>query len=88
MNMDILKGRWTQIKGDLKKAFGRLTDDDIIKMEGDLTHAAGVIQERYGITREDAEKRWQEFVSRFTSTVQNIKDAAQKAMPHEKTKGE
>ena len=43
MNMDIVKGKWTQIKGDLKKASGKLTDDDIIKMEGDLTHAAGVI---------------------------------------------
>jgi uncharacterized protein YjbJ (UPF0337 family) len=88
MNMDIVKGRWTQIKGDVKKTFGRLTDDDIIKMEGDLTHAAGVIQERYGITREEAEKRWHEFVSRFTDIVQGIRGAAQKAVPHEKSKGE
>ena len=86
MNTDILKGRWTQIKGDVKKAFGRLTDDDLIKMEGDLTHAAGVIQERYGITREEAEKRWNEFTSKFADVVSDIKDLAQKAMPHGKTK--
>jgi len=73
MNMDIVKGRWTQIKGDVKKTFGRLTDDDIIKMEGDLTHAAGVIQERYGITREEAEKRWHEFVSRFTDILDALR---------------
>ena len=86
MNTDILKGKWTQIKGDVKKAFGRLTDDDLIKMEGDLTHAAGVIQERYGITREEAEKRWNEFTSKFADVVGDIKDLAQKAMPHGKTK--
>ncbi len=86
MNTDILKGRWTQIKGDVKKAFGRLTDDDLIKMEGDLTHAAGVIQERYGITREESEKRWNEFTSKFADVVSDIKDLAQKAMPHGKTK--
>jgi uncharacterized protein YjbJ (UPF0337 family) len=86
MNTDILKGKWTQIKGDVKKAFGRLTDDDLIKMEGDLTHAAGVIQERYGITREEAEKRWNEFAGKFADVVGGIKDLAQKAMPHDKTK--
>lgn len=73
MNMEILKGRWTQIKGDLKKTFGKLTDDDIIKMEGDLTHAAGVIQERYAITREEAEKRWTEFLARFTGILDTLR---------------
>jgi len=73
MNMDILKGKWTQIKGDLKKTFGNLTDDDVIRIEGDLTHAAGVIQERYGITREEAEKRWNEFVGKFTGVLDTIR---------------
>lgn len=86
MNTDILKGKWTQIKGDVKKTFGKLTDDDLMKMEGDLTHAAGVIQERYGITREEAEKRWNEFTGKVTDVVGDIKDFAQKSVPHDKTK--
>ena len=47
---------------------------------------AGKIQERYGITREEAEKRWNEFTSKFADVVSDIKDLAQKAMPHGKTK--
>lgn len=65
MNSDIVKGKWNQIKGDLKKSFGKLTDDDMLMIEGDANKAAGVLQERYGYTREDAEKQWNEFISRF-----------------------
>ena len=39
MNSDILKGKWNQIKGDVKKSFGKLTDDDMLVIEGDATKA-------------------------------------------------
>ena len=60
MNTDILKGKWNQIKGDVKKSFGKLTDDDMMVIEGDATKATGLLQERYGYTREEAEKKWNE----------------------------
>ena len=59
MNSDILKGKWNQIKGDAKKTFGKLTDDDMMVIDGDITKAAGLVQERYGITREEAVFEWQ-----------------------------
>lgn len=69
MNSDILKGKWNQIKGDVKKRFGKLTDDDMMQIEGDTNKAAGIIQERYGYTREEAEKHWKSFTSRLTEAV-------------------
>ena len=74
MNTDILKGKWNQIKGDVKKSFGKLTDNDMLMIEGDATKAAGILQERYGYTREEAEKRWNEFSSRFGTAAKDVKD--------------
>ncbi len=73
MNSDILKGKWSQIKGDVKKSFGKFTDDDMLVIEGDATKAAGILQERYGYTREDAETKWNEFTGRFANTAETMK---------------
>ncbi len=79
MNSDILKGKWNQIKGDVKKSFGKLTDDDMLVIEGDATKATGILQERYGYSREEAEKKWNELTSRFggdaAAMKHDVKDA-------------
>ena len=56
MNEDILKGRWLQIKGDLKNWWGKLTDDDLEQIDGSYEKLVGKLQERYGHNRELAEK--------------------------------
>lgn len=52
MNQDQAKGKWDQIKGRAKKAWGELTDDDFLKAEGSAEKLYGVIQERFGDTKE------------------------------------
>lgn len=61
MNKDTLKGKWHQISGSVKKHWGKLTDDDIRQIDGDSERLYGKLQERYGIGREEAEKRYREF---------------------------
>jgi uncharacterized protein YjbJ (UPF0337 family) len=56
MNWDQIKGSWTQLKGKAQKEWGKLTDDDLKIIEGEQTQLIGRIQERYGYTREKAEK--------------------------------
>ena len=61
MNTDVLKGKWNQIKGTVRKQWGQLTDDDVAQIQGDSEILVGRIQERYGRTRAEAEKevdRW------------------------------
>jgi len=55
MNADIFKGKWGQMKGDVKQWWGKLTDDDLTYIEGSWDKLVGKIQERYGYTREQAE---------------------------------
>jgi uncharacterized protein YjbJ (UPF0337 family) len=55
MNADVLKGKWKQMRGQVKKWWGDLTDDDLDRIEGERDKLIGRLQERYGYTRENAE---------------------------------
>ena len=50
-----IKGSWTQTKGAVKEQWGKLTDDDLLEIEGRRDQLVGKIQTRYGISREEAE---------------------------------
>lgn len=52
-----IKGSWNQTKGAVKEQWGRLTDDDLLEIEGRRDQLVGKIQARYGITREQAESQ-------------------------------
>ena len=54
MNRDILEGKWKEIKGDLKSWWGKLTDDDITQVEGSKDKLIGILQKRYGYSKEQA----------------------------------
>jgi uncharacterized protein YjbJ (UPF0337 family) len=51
------KGRWNQMKGVVKKQWGKLTDDDLSVIDGQRDQLVGKIQERYGIAKEEAEEQ-------------------------------
>ena len=55
MNDMVMKGKWKQMKGSLKKRWGKLTDDDLQMFLGEGEQLIGKLQERYGYTQEQAE---------------------------------
>ena len=59
MNADYFKGQWNQFKGELKKQWGKFTDDDLLQIEGDYDTFVGKVQERYG-EKKDEVSRWAE----------------------------
>jgi len=61
MNKDTLEGQWKQLAGKAKVAWGELTDDDLAKVEGNAERLTGLIQEKYGRTREEAEREVKAF---------------------------
>jgi len=50
-----IKGGWSQTKGAVKEQWGKLTDDDLMEIQGRREQLVGKIQARYGISHEDAE---------------------------------
>lgn len=61
MNSDQFKGKWKQIKGSAKERWGKLTNDDLEIINGQLDQLIGKVQERYGIAREAAQKQVEEW---------------------------
>lgn len=56
MNDDVFTGQWRQMRGSIKSWWGKLTDDDLDRIGGQKDRLVGLIQERYGQTREEAER--------------------------------
>jgi uncharacterized protein YjbJ (UPF0337 family) len=64
MNNDIFQGKWNQLKGNAKQAWGKLTDDDLTRAEGSYDEFVGVLQERYGWEKERARQEVNSYFQR------------------------
>ncbi len=69
MNKDIAAGKWEQVKGSVKQTWGELTDDDVTQVNGSAQKLAGILQEKYGRTKEEAEKQVNDFWSRHNNDL-------------------
>ena len=62
MNWDRIEGNWKQVTGRAKAQWGKLTDDELDVVAGKRDQLSGIIQERYGVAKDEAEKqmdKWQ-----------------------------
>jgi uncharacterized protein YjbJ (UPF0337 family) len=57
MNKDRMEGNWLQFKGKVKEQWGKLTDDDLDVIAGKRDQLLGKIQERHGLSQEEAEQQ-------------------------------
>ena len=64
MNWDRIKGQWKEIQGEAKSQWGKLTDDDLMRIEGDRDKLVGTVQERYGRSKEEVEREVDEWQAR------------------------
>ncbi len=61
MNWDQIQGNWKQMTGKVKEKWGKLTDDDLTTIAGKRDQLVGLVQQRYGYAKEQAEKELDEF---------------------------
>ena len=76
MNSDQFEGMWKQLKGSAKQRWAKLTDDDLTAISGKKDELLGKLQQRYGYTREQAEKEADEWSKASTSALDEKSDAA------------
>ena len=69
MNTDQLKGKWHEVKGDAKIQWGKLTNDDLDQLDGSVEKLVGLLQQRYGYERDQAEKEVRDFERRYPVTT-------------------
>ncbi len=60
-SVDEMKGKWKQQVGAAKIAWGKLTDDELMRLDGHHDRLIGLVQERYAITRDEADRQVKSF---------------------------
>ena len=75
MNKDIFEGKWKQVRGEIRGWWGKVTDDDLDKVAGQFDVFVGLLQEKYGYSREQAEeeldKKMNEYETKLKSSMPN-----------------
>ncbi len=68
MNNDILEGKWKQLQGQAREWWGKLTDDDLKQVGGKFDQFVGLLQQRYGYSREQAEAEISQRITTFEAS--------------------
>ncbi|MEQ8765291.1 MAG: CsbD family protein [Planctomycetota bacterium] len=68
MNRDRILGQWHQLKGQAKQKWGKLTNDDLDRIDGRVEELRGVLQERYGLSKDAADKAILDFEKQHSTT--------------------
>lgn len=63
MNWDQMQGRWTELKGQVKSKWGKLTDDDLTMLDGKRETLVGKLVQRYGNTKEQVERELDQWLT-------------------------
>jgi uncharacterized protein YjbJ (UPF0337 family) len=61
MNWDRIEGNWKQFKGQVKQQWGKFTDDELDVIAGKRDQFLGKLQEKYGITKDEAQRQLRDF---------------------------
>ena len=71
MNKDVLEGKWKQMRGEAKAWWGKLTDDDLDRVAGKFEVFTGLLQEKYGYTREKAADEIDKRVTEYEASLKS-----------------
>ena len=66
---DVLEDKRKQIRGEAKAWWGKLTDDDLDRAAGKFEVPAGLLQEKYGYTREHAVEELDKRVTEYEASL-------------------
>jgi uncharacterized protein YjbJ (UPF0337 family) len=68
MAWDYIEGKWKEMRGRVRERWGKLTDDDLDVIAGKRDQLIGLIQQRYGLARNEIERQVSEFEERNMAT--------------------
>ncbi len=71
MNKDIIEGKWKQMRGEAKVWWAKLTDDDLDLAAGKFDVLAGILQEKYGYSRQYAAEEIDKRVTAFEAALKD-----------------
>jgi uncharacterized protein YjbJ (UPF0337 family) len=72
MNWDLIEAKWKQLRGALKMKWAKLTDDDLNLIAGKKDQLVGKLQERYGISKEEAQTQVEQWTPGETERERKV----------------
>lgn len=63
MDSDRIAGDWKVMRGKVKEKWGKLTNDDLDVIDGQLTQLVGRVQKVYGLEKDAAKKEVDGFLA-------------------------
>ncbi len=72
MDVNVFKGQWKELKGAIKERWGKLTDDDLARVEGEQEKFIGLLQKKYGYGKEEAEREYHDFISKHKEPAHRV----------------
>lgn len=77
LNEDTIKGKWNEIKGEIRTQWGKMSDDELEKTSGNITSIAGLIQQRYGAKKEEVQEKLNGILAKFSAKTEEVKNKMQ-----------
>jgi len=65
VNKNMIEGKWLEVKGNIQKIWGDLTNDELDKVKGDINAIGGLIQHRYGVSQKDYSRKLTDIFKSF-----------------------
>jgi len=73
VNMDIFEGKWKEMRGQVKEWWGKLSDDELEQAAGNGEQIIGLLQQKYGYTRERAAEEFNRRIKEVKLAVEQLK---------------
>ena len=65
INKEISLGKWKEISGEIQTKWGDISENELQKVKGNVTALVGLVQQKFGVSKEDAEKKVEELVAKY-----------------------
>lgn len=77
LNEETIKGKWNEIKGEIRTQWGNMTEDELEKSSGNMTSIVGLIQQRYGAKKEEVSEKLNTILAKFSQKTDEVKNKMQ-----------
>ncbi len=70
MNWETIKADWKDLRGRARVQWGKLTDDELARIQGNREQLEAAIQKRYGLAKEEAARQVDEWAQKLKQKIE------------------
>ena len=80
MNNSTLSGKWKEIKGEVMKTWGELTDDEVDRTQGNTQSLIGLLEQKFGMAKDEASRKINDLFAKHSDAVNSKIDQAKDSL--------